>query len=225
MKILLQGRGILVVAVLFLWILIVVSCTKREEPKPEIPVSPQQLMESKNKPREVTPPPAPEVSPDGHAGHTDGDQHASGNDPHEHVADGEQHASGNAHKGDDGETRHVAEIVVPDSVKGKWESVKLSISDKQAKKSQVINIKLGSEYTIQGSSLKLNVGEFLPDFKMDALTITSMSNETKNPAVNVRVIEAGKEIFKGWLYSKYPEIHPFQHDRYGIVLMEGIKKN
>jgi hypothetical protein len=68
------------------------------------------------------------------------------------------------------------------------------------------------------------VNEFLPDFIMDGLTITSKSEETNNPAVSVVVTEGGNEIFTGWLYSKFPAIHPFQHDQYGITLKEPIKK-
>jgi hypothetical protein len=119
-----------------------------------------------------------------------------------------------------GETK----VVVPEAVKGKWDAVKLVIEDKTAKKTSEVIVKLDSEYTIPNSNLKVKVGEFLPDFKMDGLTITSSSNEPNNPAVRVVVYEGGKEIFKGWLYSKFPTIHPFQHDKYGITLKEGIRK-
>lgn len=120
-----------------------------------------------------------------------------------------------------GETK----VVVPDIVKGKWEAVKLLIEDKVAKKTSEVTIKLNSEYTIPNSNIKIKVGEFLPDFKMDGLTITSSSNEPNNPAVRVIVYENEKEIFKGWLYSKFPTIHPFQHDKYGLTLKEGVKKS
>jgi len=119
-----------------------------------------------------------------------------------------------------GETK----VVVPEAVKGKWDAVKLVIEDKTAKKTSEVTVKLDSEYTIPNSNLKVKIGEFLPDFKMDGLTITSSSNEPNNPAVRVVVYEGGKEIFKGWLYSKFPTIHPFQHDKYGITLKEGIRK-
>lgn len=119
-----------------------------------------------------------------------------------------------------GETK----VIVPEVVKGKWDAVKLIIEDKVAKKTSEVTVKLDSEYTIPNSNLKIKVGEFLPDFKMDGLTITSSSNEPNNPAVRVVVYENGKEIFKGWLYAKFPTIHPFQHDKYGILLKEGVKK-
>lgn len=116
------------------------------------------------------------------------------------------------------------QIVVPDSVKGKWAGVKITVSDKTKGKSFEITAKLDSESKILNSDLKIKVGEFLPDYKMEGLTITSASNEPNNPAVGIIVFEGEKEIFKGWLYSKFPNSNPFQHGRYGLILKEGIKK-
>ncbi|HHN66347.1 MAG TPA: DUF2155 domain-containing protein [Nitrospirae bacterium] len=114
-------------------------------------------------------------------------------------------------------------VVVPDNVKGKWSSVKLSIKNKETNKEEQVTVKLHSEYQIPGTKLKIKVGDFLPDFKMDGLTITSASTEPKNPAVNVTIYENNKKVFKGWLYSKFPDIHPFQHEKFSITLIEGIK--
>ena len=116
------------------------------------------------------------------------------------------------------------QVVVPDAVKAAWAAVTISIEDKAAGKIEDVKISLGSEYAIPGSSVKILVGEFLPDFKMDGTTISSSSNELNNPAVRVTVTEGGKELFKGWLYSKFPAIHPFQHEKYGLLLKGGIKK-
>lgn len=118
----------------------------------------------------------------------------------------------------------VKEVVVPDSVKGKWTAVKLMIEDKTANTSNDVVIPLGSEQEIAGSKLKIKVVEFLPHFKMQGSVITSASDELENPAVHVFVYENGAEVFKGWLYSKYPGIHPFTHERYGITLKEPVRK-
>ena len=115
-------------------------------------------------------------------------------------------------------------VVVPDSVKGKWKAIVLVVSDKKTNKQQEYTINLNSELKVPNSNLKIAVSEYLPDFKMDGLTITSSSNEPNNPAVGVKVFENDKEIFKGWLYSKFPSIHPFEHPNYGIALKGGVKK-
>jgi hypothetical protein len=54
--------------------------------------------------------------------------------------------------------------------------------------------------------------------------ITSESNRPENPATQLQVFEGGREIFHGWLFAKFPDIHPFAHDKYAVTLVEGIAK-
>jgi hypothetical protein len=115
-------------------------------------------------------------------------------------------------------------VVVPDSVKGKWKGVILVVSDKNTNKQQEYTVNLNSDLTIPNSNLKVSVGEYLPDFRMDGMTFTSGSNEPNNPAVVVKVFENNTEVFKGWLYSKFPTMHPFEHPNYSIILKDGVKK-
>lgn len=115
-------------------------------------------------------------------------------------------------------------VTVPDSVKGKWKAVVLVVEDKTARKMKEYTVNVNSDLEIPGSDMKISVGEFLPDFKMDGLTLTSMSNEPNNPAVRITVVEKDKEIFKGTLFLKFPTIHPFEHPKYSILLKNGIKK-
>ena len=115
-------------------------------------------------------------------------------------------------------------VNVPDSVKGKWKGVVLVVEDKATKKATEYTVNLNSDLKLPNSDLKVSVGEFLPDFKMEGLSITSMSNEPNNPAVRIKVSEGGKEIFKGWLYQKFPTIHPFENPKYSLALKNGIKK-
>lgn len=123
-----------------------------------------------------------------------------------------------------------SQIRIPDSVRGKWSAVKIILEDRIAKTKQEYTVKLNSDFSIPNSNLRINVGEFLPDFKMEGLTLTSMSNQPNNPALAIRVLEGGKQIFPapgrqwGWLFSKVPTIHPFEHPKYGIILKEGIRK-
>jgi hypothetical protein len=115
-------------------------------------------------------------------------------------------------------------VSLPDTVKGKWKAVVLVVEEKASKKKTEYTINVNSDFKLPGSNLKFAVGEFIPDFKMDGLTITSSTNEPNNPAVGVKVLEDEKEIFKGWLYSKFPAIHPFEHPKYAVMLKSGVKK-
>jgi len=114
-------------------------------------------------------------------------------------------------------------VDVPDFVKGKWKKAVLVFEDKTAKKSTDYTVTLGSEFNIPNTKLKVVVGEFMPEFKMNESSYTSASNDPVNPALRVEVFENGSLIFSGWLYSKFPTMHPLEHQKYGLTLKEGVK--
>ena len=109
-------------------------------------------------------------------------------------------------------------VVVPESVKGKWKAVKISVTDKNSNRLKVYTIAVGSQFKLPDSNLTLTVENFLPHFVMEGTTLTSQSNEVLNPAAQLRVSEGGREIYKGWLFTLYPTTHAFQHPRYSFTL-------
>ena len=110
-------------------------------------------------------------------------------------------------------------VVVPDSVKGQWKAVKIAVSDKNANRSKVYTIAIGSGVKLPDSDLTLTVENFLPHFVMEGTTLTSQSNKLMNPAAQLRIQEGGREIYKGWLFTLYPTTHAFQHPLYGFALV------
>jgi len=114
-------------------------------------------------------------------------------------------------------------IRVPEDVKGKWLAVKLRVEEKGGgKPPQVFTVKLGGQLDIPGSKLSIRIGDFLPALQVSGNEVTSASNNPTNPAVMVTVSEGGKEIFKGWLFGKFPEMQPFEHTTYRVTLVEGV---
>jgi len=113
-------------------------------------------------------------------------------------------------------------VVVPESVQGKWKSVQIAVADKKAHQQQIYTLEIGSEFPLPGSNLTLKVADFLPHFVMEGTTLTSGSNELRNPAARLIIREGGREIFKGWLFSLYPTTHTFQHPQYGFTLVDYV---
>jgi len=116
--------------------------------------------------------------------------------------------------------RKQTEVTVPDNVKGKWKSVKISISDKERNSEGFVVIEIGKTMKVNGTNLVVKVENFLPHFIMDGTTLTSNSNAPKNPAAQVIITENGNEIFKGWLFTLYPNTHASQNSRYGFGLVD-----
>lgn len=115
-----------------------------------------------------------------------------------------------------------AQIVVPDMVKGKWKAVKLMVEDKKTNQISEHIVNIGEEYTLPDSEVKVKIGEFLPDLIIQGTVFTSVTNELKNPAVRVIISENGKELFRGWLFSLFPTMHPFQHPRFAVTLKDVV---
>lgn len=110
-------------------------------------------------------------------------------------------------------------VMVPDAVKGKWKDIKIEVLDKQSNQKSTLTVPVGGEVAIPGSNLKIKAENFLPAFVMEGANITSASNDPKNPAAQIVVLENGKEIHKGWLFTLYPTTHPFEHPKYSLTLV------
>ena len=110
-------------------------------------------------------------------------------------------------------------VMVPDAVKGKWKDITIEVTNKQTNQKSTITVPIGGEAAISDTKMKVKLEAFLPEFMMEGVNITSASNEPKNPAAYVVVTEDGKEVFKGWLFERFPAAHPFEHPVYGLTLV------
>ncbi len=114
--------------------------------------------------------------------------------------------------------------VVPEHVAGKWRAATFIVVDRNTSAAEEVTIELKGEHVFPDGDLKFSVIEFLPDLRIDNNIYTSVTNDPNNPAAHVRVTEGGKEVFDGWLFSEFPQVHRFEHPRFGITLKEGVPK-
>ena len=112
--------------------------------------------------------------------------------------------------------------VVPEAVRGKWKAVTLTVVDRETSNVKDYTATLGGKLTIPNTNIVIQVVDFLPDFKIEGTVFTSASAEPLNPAARVQITEGGQEIFKGWLFQKFPSMHPFEHQRISITLKSGV---
>ncbi|MEK6584114.1 MAG: DUF2155 domain-containing protein [Nitrospirota bacterium] len=113
-------------------------------------------------------------------------------------------------------------VIIPDAIKGKWKGVILTVIDKQTANAKDYNIPIGGKVAISGSNIEVQTGDFLPDLKIEGNIYSSDSTQLLNPAIHVEIKEGGKELFKGWLFQKFPSVHPFKHERFSITLKEPV---
>ena len=115
------------------------------------------------------------------------------------------------------------EIIVPKNVEGKWKAVKILIRDKtDEERNTVRTVKLGSTFQLGDSGITVRAEEFFPNFVLDRESYTSMDNSLGNPAIHLVITENGKELYNSWTFAKYPGLYAFEHERYGLQLMDFI---
>ena len=103
-----------------------------------------------------------------------------------------------------------------------WSGIRVHVVDSETGDGKIIDVALGETMILGDSGLTLSADIFVPDFVMDDGGITSRSAETQNPAARVVIAEEGSANYEGWLFAAMPEIHPFPHERFQVLLVEGI---
>jgi hypothetical protein len=103
-----------------------------------------------------------------------------------------------------------------------WSGIRVQVVDSETGDVQNYDVTLGEAVTLGDSGLTLSSDLFIPDFVMDEGGITSRSAETQNPAARIVIAEDGVADYEGWLFAAMPEIHPYPHERYQVLLVEGI---
>ena len=123
-----------------------------------------------------------------------------------------------------GGERVPSRLDVPPEVQAAYSGIRLSWKDATNGQEGVLEVPLGGTVKLPGSTLEVRGDVFLPAFSMSQDAITSSGIEEENPAARIAVAENGQEIFGGWIFTRFPEVHPFAHARYSLKLVGGIRK-
>ena len=110
------------------------------------------------------------------------------------------------------------EIVISDDIRQKYAKVSVSVTDKATGKTNSYSVTPNSEFAVPNTDLKLQIGEFVPDFSMTSNQIISKSADLNNPGLQVKIYEGPEQKYDGWLFANFPEMHAFEHNKYGITL-------
>ena len=150
---------------------------------------------------------------------------------HDRVGEGEAPAAGRtggaapeAGLGQGGANQVPTRLEVPPEVEKAFSGVRIAWTDKSSGKNGVLEVPLGGATPLPDPSLVVRADVFLPSFTMGGGAITSDGIEPNNPAARITVFEKGKEIFGGFIFSRFPDVHPFTHPKYGLHLEGGVPR-
>ena len=123
-----------------------------------------------------------------------------------------------------GTPRVPAKLVVPESVTAAYSGIRLRWKDSGSGKEGTLDVPLGAAAPVPGTTLEVRADVFLPAFTMTADAITSTGIEPENPAARIAVGEGGTEVFAGWSFTRFPDVHPFEHPRISLRLEGGVRR-
>lgn len=116
------------------------------------------------------------------------------------------------------------EVFLTDEVKAKWKEVSLELTEGASKTSQAVKVKVGESVKLN-ERFRLRVDAFVPDYAIAENRIESRSNEAKNPAVLLELLEGDKVVSKGWVFKDFPEFNSYTDDRFPVKLLgPGVEK-
>lgn len=116
------------------------------------------------------------------------------------------------------------EVFLTDEVKAKWKEVTLELTEGASKTSQAVKVKVGESVKLN-ERFRLKVDAFVPDYAIAENRIESRSNEPRNPAVLLELLEGDKAVAKGWVFKDFPEFNSYTDDRFPVKLLgPGVEK-
>jgi len=115
-------------------------------------------------------------------------------------------------------------LQVPPAVAEAYSGIRLRWIDASTGKEGVIEVPLGGATPLPDPSFVARADVFLPAFTMGGGAITSDGIEEQNPAARITVFEKDKEIFGGWIFTRFPDVHPFTHPRFHLRLEGGVPR-
>lgn len=113
------------------------------------------------------------------------------------------------------------EVTLAADVAAAWNGAIVQVAGPEGEP-QRYDLPFGEAVSLGETGLTATALVFVPDFVMAEDGITTRSAEAANPALRIHVIEEGRPDYEGWLFAAMPEIHPFPHDTYSILLAGGL---
>lgn len=112
------------------------------------------------------------------------------------------------------------EVKIAPEVKKKWTMAKLDITDASTKQAKTVTVAVGKAVQLNDAGLKIRLEVIVPDYAIAENRIESRSNEPKNPAALIEIIDGNKVVARGWVFKNFPEFNSYTDARFPVVLVE-----
>ncbi|MFC2157375.1 cytochrome c biogenesis protein ResB [Acidobacteriota bacterium] len=90
-----------------------------------------------------------------------------------------------------------------------WENPSVTVQMKNTTDESVresVTLHIGEKSTYQNQGLEIQALQFIPDFILaEDNQVATRSMDPNNPALLIKVLREGEEIFTGWLFANFPD--------------------
>lgn len=108
------------------------------------------------------------------------------------------------------------------AVQAKWKEATIEVTDASTKKTETFTVKTGSTVELKGSGFKVKLEAVVPDYAIIGDAVESRSNDDRNPAVLVELIEKDKSVARGWVFRNFPDFNSYKDSRIQVVLVAPV---
>lgn len=108
-------------------------------------------------------------------------------------------------------------VAVPEDIRKAWSAVNIAVTGFDGKE-RTVRIPIGETYKLDKGT-NLRIVNYLPAYTSDFKTVTSSSNEPKNPAIQVETTFDGKPGEQGWVFQYLPEFNSYRSEKVKVRLV------
>lgn len=109
-------------------------------------------------------------------------------------------------------------------ISAKYSGIKILAINKNNGAKIEVSAPFGQKTVIGNTGLEITAASYFTSFTMVDGGVKNVSMEENNPAAKVIITDNGTQVFDGWLFQEYPDMHPFEHSIWKIVLDGAVKK-
>ena len=109
-------------------------------------------------------------------------------------------------------------------ITAKYSGIKIVALNKNDGSKIEVDAPFGQKTAIGNTGLEIETSSYFTSFTMIDGGVQNVSMEENNPAAKVVILDNGTKVFDGWLFQQYPDMHPFEHAVYKVVLTGAVKK-
>ncbi len=109
-------------------------------------------------------------------------------------------------------------------IASKYSGIKITVINKEDNSESEINAPFGEKISIVNTGLSIEVSSYFTSFTMVNGGVQNVSMDENNPAAKVTISDNEEIVFDGWLFQQYPDMHPFEHPTWRIILTGAVIK-